>query len=180
MGRIFLLTKQESGQSIIEVVLALLVVGLMVGALTIATIVGLRNAQFSQNQVQASKYAQDGIEKVRIARDRNATISSFPPAQGGDPSVTNFGGVYGIRLANYCPATGGKCYFIVDPTSFTLSYKATETAAKEIFGVNYTRTIYMEDDATTPLGQKKVTVRVSWTDPGGSHESYLQTILSKQ
>ena len=47
---------------------------IVVGALVFAIIASLRNAQFSKNQSQATKLAQEGIEKVRSARDRGETI----------------------------------------------------------------------------------------------------------
>lgn len=68
-------TNNQLGQTLIELVIVIAVLVLIIGALVSATIASLRNAQFSNNLTQATKLAQEGIEKVRSSRDRNKTIS---------------------------------------------------------------------------------------------------------
>lgn len=63
----------EKGQTLIELIVVIAVIIVVVAALTFATIASLRNANFSQNQAQATKLAQEGLEKVRILRDRDTT-----------------------------------------------------------------------------------------------------------
>ena len=60
--------KREAGQSLIEVMVAILVIVLVVLGLVSVTTVAMRNASFSRNQTLATKYAQEGIERVRIYR----------------------------------------------------------------------------------------------------------------
>ncbi|MDO8429123.1 MAG: hypothetical protein Q7S88_00655 [Candidatus Daviesbacteria bacterium] len=64
----------ESGQSLLEVVIALSAVGVVLGALLLITITGLNNNRFAQNQVKATKYAQETIDKIKSIRDRNGTV----------------------------------------------------------------------------------------------------------
>ena len=45
---------------------------------------------------------------------------------------------------------------------------------------NFNRQVQITDDDTNWASEKKVTVIVSWTDPTGSHESKLTTILTKK
>ena len=62
--------KLSQGQSLIEVVAALSVVILVITALAIVVTLSIANAKFSQNQVLASKYSQEVMEKLRAYRDR--------------------------------------------------------------------------------------------------------------
>lgn len=63
--------KSNQGQSLIEMVVAVAVVILVVLTLVVATTISIRNAAFSRNQSLATKYAQEGIEKVRAYRDQS-------------------------------------------------------------------------------------------------------------
>lgn len=62
----------EKGQTLVEMVFALGVAVLVIVALVVATTVAVRNAQFAKSESLASKYAQDGMEKIRAYRDQNA------------------------------------------------------------------------------------------------------------
>ncbi|MBU1000525.1 hypothetical protein KKE78_03980, partial [Patescibacteria group bacterium] len=66
--------QSQAGQNLIEVMVAVTIGILVVTALTFATIFSLRNANFAKNSAQATKLAQEGIERVRSGRDRNLTI----------------------------------------------------------------------------------------------------------
>lgn len=61
----------KNGQSLIEVLFALGIAVVIIVALVSVTIGSLRNAQFAQNQVLATKYANEGMEKIRAYRDQN-------------------------------------------------------------------------------------------------------------
>lgn len=60
----------ESGQTLIEVVVALMVTVLIIVALLAATTVAVRNSQSAQNQALSTKYAQEGMEYLRALRDK--------------------------------------------------------------------------------------------------------------
>ena len=68
--------KKASGQSLVEMVVAIAVVLIVIVALVAVTTVSVRNASFSRNQALATKYAQEAIEKVRAYREQN-TWDSF-------------------------------------------------------------------------------------------------------
>lgn len=156
----------QSGQSLLEVVTASAVGILVVAALTYATIFSLRNATFAKNSAQATKLAQEGIEKVRTLRDRNGSVS-YVSAVG----TTNlFSELWGITLS--CPSSN--CYFYLDNrTSVLIGFDAWETVPP-----NFKRRFQIEDEGTSH-DQKKVTVIVQWTDFAGNHQSRLTTILRK-
>jgi len=63
--------KQNRGQSLVEVVLALGVAVVVILALVKTTVVSMRNANFAKNEALATKYAQEAIESVRLLRDRS-------------------------------------------------------------------------------------------------------------
>lgn len=196
----------ERGQTLLELVVVMSVSVIIIGALVFATIASLRNAQFSKNQSLAAKLAQEGIERVRVGRDRNTSITNL------SASVTSWNGnsstlcsgstvikadsLWCYHISGNCDSPdlipAGFCYFNVDSSGGLNSNG---------FGVNpipsqaevptgnaaFRRYILLSDDLnhdknfTTDdwLTQKEVTVVVTWTDFSGSHESRLTTILRR-
>ncbi len=61
--------KLQRGQTLLEVLLALSVVVLIIGAITVVVVNSLNNATFTKNQNLATQYAQEGIEYMRRKRD---------------------------------------------------------------------------------------------------------------
>lgn len=89
--------KQEQGQSLIEVVAAVAVIVLVVLALISLTTVAIRNSSFSNNQALATKYAQEGIERVRSYRGEVDWFTFSQKINCEDPT----------GLANLDPVTTG-------------------------------------------------------------------------
>src|SRR5438105_921832 len=65
----------ESGQSLLEITLTLGIAALVISAIAITTIVGLQNSEYSQNQIQATKLAQEGLEAIRSMRDNDTPVT---------------------------------------------------------------------------------------------------------
>lgn len=65
------------GQSLIEVLLALSIAAIILGAITTAVISSLRNAQFAKNQNLATQLASQGIEIIRGIRDREVSLVNY-------------------------------------------------------------------------------------------------------
>ncbi len=190
----------EKGQSLIEVIIAATVGILIVAALTFATIFSLRNAQVAKNSAQATKLAQEGIERVRNGRDRNKEIT--PGLTNGGVAVTSWDGssstacsghseikddsiwCYPIYSACFTALTPN-CYFNVVNTGINagtlnpLGAGSTVPLGAEPVSPNFKRVIILSDDASSYTIQKKVTVVVQWTDFAGPHESKLTTILRR-
>lgn len=182
------LLKSEQGQSLIEVIVAATVGILVVTALTFATIFSLRNANFAKNSEQATKLAQEGIERVRTGRDRNAGINNLasstdcPNVSSWNGDITGSGSVWSCKI--YAVCTGGaNCYFKFNPSSpnelnFLISSVNFPSLAENIPPM-FQRAVILSDDLTTYGNQKTVSVIVKWNDFSGVHESRLSTILRK-
>lgn len=63
--------KKKSGQSLLEVVMAMAIAVVVISGLVSAVTLAVRNSTFAKNQTLATKYAQEGLEKVRAYRDQN-------------------------------------------------------------------------------------------------------------
>lgn len=192
----------EKGQSLAEVIVAATVGILVVSALTFATIFSLRNANYAKTAAQATKLAQEGIERVRTGRDRNQIISGLTGSSvvswngnGGSAACLARSDVQSDSIWCY-PITGGcdnplpsgddgKCYFVVDANGAldNRGYDLTSfpTRPEDIPSSNqvFQRVVLLSDDSTSYSTQKKVTVIVRWTDFAGIRESKLVTILRK-
>jgi Tfp pilus assembly protein PilV len=172
----------EKGQSLTELVIVMAVAIIIVGALTFATIATLRNAQFSKNQAQATKLAQEGIERIRSGRDRNALISSLGAVKSWSGDGTAGSDVWSAQIYNGC-GSAVNCYFKFDNTvGSNITWIASSTtfpsAAESVNGI-LKRAIILSDVAASYGIEKQVAVIVEWTDFAGTHESRLTTVLRK-
>lgn len=98
--------KYNSGQTLLEAVIALGAIMLVLSATSVAVITSLNNAAFVKQQNQANKYAQQGIEYVR---DR-VTTDSFANYVGisQNPDITQTTQCLG-DVSNPTPFTPGHC-----------------------------------------------------------------------
>lgn len=159
----------NKGQSLMELMIVVAVAMIVIGALTFATITSLRNAYFSKNQLQATKFAQEGIEKIRSIRDRDGTvITSF-----GTPTA-NFSALWNVKIIEACSPQ--PCNFVLDPLNNSL---AQINNSSENLGESFQRFIQITDDVSTYQDKKTITVVVSWLDFSGTHQSKLTTYLRK-
>lgn len=157
----------SKGQTLVELVVVIAVLVIVVSALTFATISSLRNAQFAKNQAQATKLAQEGLEKVRSLRDRDTDGSiSY---NDGTFTASKFSELWFIILD--CPT---HCYFYFNLSGVLVG--ATSVNVEPISSGSFKRQFQIEDYAAD---QKKVTSVVTWIDFSGAHESRLTTILGK-
>ena len=186
----------EKGQTLMELIVVISVSVIIIGALVFATIASLRNAQFSKNQAQATKLAQEGIELVRVGRDQNKSITNIPSANvdswnGSISNPTYL--IWTYQIFNGCGSgvSGTACYFKLTSTggvlTGTLNYIISSTSfptsgTEDPLGDGkFKRVVILSDESTNNLYQvqKNVTVIVRWTDFSGNHESRLITILRK-
>lgn len=166
--------KNSLGQTLLEVIVVITVGVIIIGALVFTTISSLRNASTAKNDAQATKLAQEGLEKVRAIRDRNGNISGggFPADSWADPDLWS-----GSLSANICVAPQG-CFFKISfaDLNYLGAYQSPPTGG-ETLG-NFTRYIILSDDANF-ADWKEVTALVTWIDFAGTHESRMKTILRK-
>ena len=165
----------DKGQSLIEVIVAMTVGILVVSALTFATIFSLRNAGFAKASAQATKLAQEGIERVRTGRDRNIAISDF---QLGTQGITSWddSDLWDNQISSNCTPN---CYFNIN-SSGGLKYLTAADSVPLLAESNgqFKRVVILSDDASFRT-EKKVIVVVTWNDFAGTQESRLATILRK-
>ena len=180
----------EKGQTLIELVVVVGIAAIVVGALVFATVASLRNAQFSKNQSQATKLAQEGIERVRSGRDRNQCINDSTAGlnswNGGNIICDNDKSIWEYRINTQCVnALTPNCYFNVKENG-DLDFKtaAADMPISIAEGIPpataiFRRMVILADDNSYAT-QKTVTVIVEWTDFSGPHQSKLTTILGKK
>lgn len=159
----------EKGQTLLELVVVIAMGVIVVGALVFATIASLRNSQFSKNQTQATKLAQEGLEKVRGLRDRNQDNTVL--YNDGTSTTSKFSDLWDTQFG----CTGGtiNCYFVLNSSGNLIGGNAT-TFESLING--FTRQIKLEDGSNYAV-EKKITTLVNWTDFSGTHSSTLSTLL---
>ncbi len=161
---------EPQGQALLEVTIASGLAIVVIAAIAVTTIIGLRNSQYAQNQIQATKLAQEGLEQVRVIKDRNCP-------------VTDTGSVIYYWRADPANSTGNLVWNVnfIAPI-FVISYNATQCSltngpAQSLANGRFTRTIAL-GPASVP-DKVKVSAQVNWTDYSGTHQSQLVTIISK-
>lgn len=169
------MSNNEHGQSLIEVLVVGVVSAMMVVALIAIILSSLKNAQFAQNQTQATKLAQDTIDKIRILRDNNA--------------YNTLGSSCFIELFNvgsgapFVCGTNKFCYYkLSGSSSMTFSGADIYPPTNSSLGVDYltggfSRQIRVSQDVSGAY--VRLIVTISWQDSSGSHSSNLETIITK-
>lgn len=157
----------NKGQSLIELVVVVAVAVIVVSALTFAAIASLRNASFAKSQAQATKLAQEGLEKVRTLRNRDGPVDYI---RADLTHTSKFSDLWSIIFT--CPTN---CYFFLNDAGVLMGGIATSFESIES---NFKRLFQIEEDGFSS-SRKKITVIVKWTDFSGEHESKLTTVLRK-
>lgn len=158
----------HKGQSLLELVVSIGLLIIVVTALAITTINGLRNSQLSQNQSQATKIAQEGIDGVKSIRARNCVVS----AAGGSYYWYNIatGGTNSI-WSNLTFDTSGRNF---QPVINSSTCQLTEANSEQIDS-KFVRVININK---TVSGDLLVNSTVSWNDNTGDHRSSISTLLT--
>ncbi|MDO8451443.1 MAG: hypothetical protein Q7S76_01075 [bacterium] len=134
-GRIRYRLTSQSGQLLVEAVIAVGMVIILTTGLVVATVTSLKAAQFARMKTRATKYAQEGIELTRKLRD------------DGWPAFQAYGTVGG---KNWCLKSDG-----------TWVDTASCAPADFIDGI-FARNVVMLWNETE--GRMEATVVVRWTD----------------
>jgi hypothetical protein len=88
----------NSGQTIIEAVVALTAILVAIAAISVVISLSVNNSTFSRDQGQASKYAQEGIEFLREANDSGDPIF----IEGLDPGDPDSSILFNQLQGDYC------------------------------------------------------------------------------
>lgn len=179
----------EKGQTLLELIVVITVSAIIIGALVFATISSLRNTQLSKNQAQATKLAQEAIEKVRSGRDRGSPIAGSFTIGGASIDSWQDPDLWSNQINGNCgnntfvPPTF--CYFKFNSSGafqYLISDRDIPSSAEDPLGDGkFKRVVILSDEAANNLYQvqKNVTVIVRWHDFSGDHDSRLTTILRK-
>ena len=150
--------KSQHGQTLIEMVVALGLAIIIVGAIASLTVNGLRNASQSQNQTVATKLAQQVIDQVKSIANKNCPVTNVTTKNFWD---TTFDGSTDYTLSGSCGLTtvGG------GPTPMPSPF------------IPYTTHVWISDIAGygSPSTLKEIKVHIVWTDTTGDHYAELVT-----
>lgn len=176
--------KYTSGFTLIETMVAVLLLSVAIGGpLTIAS-KGLVIAQTARNQVSAYFLAQDAVEFVRFARDTNLLNStnwlsgtvSVSPCVSADGSAACY-----LDSLLQTPATptacSGTCVAMnYDVTTGLYNYNTSNRTSP------YTRRISITSPVAGNTNEASVVVTVGWVDNGGIARSVVlrETIFNWQ
>lgn len=151
----------NSGQTLIEALIALSIIVVIMSATTVAVITSLNNASFVKSQNQVNKIAQQGMEYIRdqiVNNNRFTTYASYSPTTRCMPSTYDMS-TYVVYIADrpdqYCTS------FIDNKFLRTVTFTAADCDTSSAV-----------TDFTDGL---KVTVRVLWNDskcPTGTAGKY--------
>lgn len=195
----------QTGQTLLELLVVMTIVSIVVGGLVFAIIGSIRNSSFAKNQAEATKFAQEGIERVRSGRDRNDPIGGNFVIMGSTITSWQDSNLWSNRIDKNCGDTGANppinCYFKLTYnntsigvgssypgaiTYLTASTTIPSTAETISSSTQFTRAVILTDsndicssNVRCYTVEKDVRVVVSWTDFTGTHESRLSTILRK-
>jgi Tfp pilus assembly protein PilV len=175
---------KEAGQTLIELIISIALILIIITGVTILTVKGLQNSQFSRNQVQATKLAQEGIEKMRTIRDNNYTVCGW----SASANAVAPNGLWSAACPTACrytiEQTSGTCNSTIT-SSLWIKYTASSTTVENIpvGGVTFKRYVLVNNandlSGTASTNIKNIDVVVSWTDSSGTHESKVSTVLTK-
>lgn len=147
----------QSGQSLVEVVVALGIVLLLVSGLVAGTTYSLRFARASKERTEAIHLATDAIEQIRRLRDKN--WDTFKALCNPDPNPPNQ-----CLTQNYSMCTDGS--LTTDPQC--------PSGLRDLL---YNRIVLFEYDAITDM--VIVTAATHWGEAGENRTVRLKTYLTK-
>ena len=133
--------RNQSGQSLFEIVLALAITTSIIVALVALTATSIRNTTFSKNKTLASRYSQEATEWLRGERDAN--FSAFS-SQAATP-------LYCMPSLSW--AIIGAC-----------------ASGQEIVNTLFRREISFSSSLVNGKTLIQASVRVYWSDAQGLHE----------
>lgn len=167
--------KNQKGVNLIEIVVMMGVLMTVLSAVVVVTLNGLKNSQFAKNQLLATKLAQEGLDKVKLAKNKNCPVNVTTPSSVSYIWYGTGTLIWTATMNNSTPRTY-KVDNLDQPSGCTLTQSDSDTSLSTPFSSTFKRVITIEDG--NPPTLKKVTSEVSWVDLSGTHSSRLVTILS--
>ncbi|KUK79542.1 MAG: transmembrane(s)proteins 13..35 [Microgenomates bacterium 39_7] len=148
-----LINQKKSGQSLVEMVVAVSISALIIVALLIGAVIGTRNVQFSRNQSRAMELNRELSEWLRAEKKSGWS-----------------------RLWSYGSGGEGITYCFSD-----LSFgQASSCSALDLEGIKIDGKFFREGVLKQEgVDKLKITITTSWQDPMGEHNETITTYLTK-
>lgn len=169
----------SKGQTLVELIVVVATSVVVVATLTFAVISSLRNAQFAKNQSQATKLAQEAIERVKVGRDRDQPIGgNFCITSCVTNTVTSWSDPDMWR--DITLTCSSNAYFSID-TGGSLTYRGCGSTMPSIISATggFRTAVILTNTSADFAIEKIVTAQVIWDDFAGGHQSRLTTVLRK-
>jgi len=145
-----LINQKKSGQSLVEVVVSVAISALIIVALLIGAVIGIRNVQFSRNQSRAMELNREASEWLRAERKFSWSKLWSRGSAGG---------------VTYC----------FSDLNFDLSSSCSSGDDDKIDGKFIREGVLRQEDSD----KLEVTIITSWQDPMGEHNETITTYLTK-
>jgi Tfp pilus assembly protein PilV len=145
-----LINQKKSGQSLVEVVVSVAISALIIVALLIGAVIGIRNVQFSRNQSRAMELNREASEWLRAERKFSWSKLWSRGSAGG---------------VTYC----------FSDLNFDLSSSCSSEDEDKIDGKFIREGVLRQEDSD----KLEVTIITSWQDPMGEHNETITTYLTK-
>lgn len=146
---------EKNGQMMIEILVAVAVMVLVLVAIVSRVVDAVSNANYARNQLLATRFAQEGVEWARSQRDQLGW-AAFENLVSSDPT--------------YC----------VSDINVNLGSPVSCGPGDEITGTVFLREVSFDYNLGGGVGPyADINVVVSWDDRVGTHQSDLNTRLSK-
>jgi len=142
----------KSGQSLIEIVIAVALTAILAISLVSTMLVTQRTSQSARNNSEATKLAQEGLELMRVLRDRKGI---------GELTIGD------CNTIEYSSGIGADDLVL---------YTANCPELIQIENVDFFRTIDIDNGAAA--NSKLVEVKINWDEQGGQKEVVHKTELS--
>ena len=170
-----------------ELVVGISLITVVIGAIAVITTYSSRNSQFSKNQAQATRLAQENIEKVRTIKTsnyglcfRDGSCSSWEEVWTSGPNYLKFNSECGTSACKFSLLQSGCALSGSAPPKICLQQLLSTAEPVSIPGaIGFTYEILISNEPGVGPTQKRVTSRVYWTDTTGQHSSDLVTVFSK-
>ncbi len=173
------LLRQESGQTLIEAIVALSALIISLAGISIAVIFAVNNTTFVKNQNLANKYAQAGMEYFKNKAENGETVNLNPPIQNkSEDDFRNLSGTYCLGESFTIATYNNGCI----PANVGETFQRYVTFTQSSCGPTPT-----PDDLgdTNQYSGSEVTVTVSWSsskcpsDNTYCHKAQLHSCFSK-
>jgi len=153
--------RYDSGQSLFEILFAILIISLIITAVVGLATVSIRNSVYAKNKTLATKYAQEAVEWCRLVRDKSNKLWAHG-GRSGEPKIYCLQELTNVDAWN--PGRPKPC---------------GEQASPYITGTTFIRELSLlriEEDSHKLINVK---VTVQWNDAQGNHEVRVVTDFAK-